>query len=197
MLWWSAHFPTCFKVQPQVAFPHIDTWASQVSQVVQDLLDLLVSKYNNVTLTYTSNFLARWISMSQLFWYVAWYKNQGHDTFLIRRHRQHLRMIPRIGFLSSGLFHQWGYPNSWMVYVRENPTKIRMIWGHPHSRKPPYSCRNFHIVMGNSDRLVFYFMKFPKHGWLKKGGGTPRTSKKLHNYIIPVYFGKPPCKTSI
>ena len=32
----------------------------------------------------------------------------------------------------------WGYPNSWMVYFMGNPTKIRMTWGYPHFRKPPY-----------------------------------------------------------
>jgi hypothetical protein len=25
---------------------------------------------------------------------------------------------------THGGFHKWGYPNSWMVFVRENPIKV-------------------------------------------------------------------------
>ena len=35
-----------------------------------------------------------------------------------------------------GGFHTWGYPHSWMVFVRENPTKLDDL-GYPHFRKPP------------------------------------------------------------
>ena len=37
-----------------------------------------------------------------------------------------------------GGFHQWGYPKSWMVFVRENPIYKLMMTGYPHFRKPPY-----------------------------------------------------------
>ena len=36
-----------------------------------------------------------------------------------------------------GGFHKWGYPpNGW--FTMEKGTKIWMIWGYPHFRKPPY-----------------------------------------------------------
>ena len=37
------------------------------------------------------------------------------------------------GFHSHG-----GTPNSWMVYVMENPTQMDDDWGYPYFRKPPY-----------------------------------------------------------
>ena len=40
--------------------------------------------------------------------------------------------FPSIGF------HQWGYPNSWMVYFTEHPKIKWMFWGYPHFRKPSY-----------------------------------------------------------
>ena len=30
----------------------------------------------------------------------------------------------------------WGYPNSWMVFVRENPVKMDDDWRYPYFRKP-------------------------------------------------------------
>ena len=39
---------------------------------------------------------------------------------------------------SVGGFHQWGYPNSWLVFVRENATKMDENWGYPYFRKPSY-----------------------------------------------------------
>ena len=38
-----------------------------------------------------------------------------------------------------GGFHKWGVPNSWLVFVRENPTKMDDDWGYPYFRKPPIS----------------------------------------------------------
>ena len=29
-------------------------------------------------------------------------------------------------------FHKWGYPHSWMVFVRENPMKMDENWGYPY-----------------------------------------------------------------
>ena len=34
-------------------------------------------------------------------------------------------------------FPKWGYPKSWMVFVREDPTKMDENWGYPYFRKPP------------------------------------------------------------
>ena len=31
-----------------------------------------------------------------------------------------------------------GDPQKWMVFVRENPTKMDDDWGYHHSRKPTY-----------------------------------------------------------
>ena len=41
----------------------------------------------------------------------------------------------------DGAFQKWGYPHSWMVFVRANPTKMDDIWGYPHFRTPPYRWR--------------------------------------------------------
>ena len=38
---------------------------------------------------------------------------------------------------ANGGFHKYGYPNSWMVYFMENPTKMDENWGYPYFRKPP------------------------------------------------------------
>ena len=37
----------------------------------------------------------------------------------------------------KGGFHQWGYPHSWMVFVREIPIKWMMIGGYPYDLGPP------------------------------------------------------------
>ena len=43
-----------------------------------------------------------------------------------------------------GIFHilgfpsSWGYPNSWMVFVRENPIKLDDDWGYPYFWKPSF-----------------------------------------------------------
>ena len=39
--------------------------------------------------------------------------------------------------------HIWIYMGGfrkWLVYFIANPLKIRMIWGYPYFRKPPYGC---------------------------------------------------------
>jgi len=33
--------------------------------------------------------------------------------------------------IAHGDFHKWKYPNSWVVYLLENPNKKWMIWGFP------------------------------------------------------------------
>ena len=33
---------------------------------------------------------------------------------------------------------KWGYHNSWMVYLMENPNLKWLIWGYLHFGKPPY-----------------------------------------------------------
>ena len=38
--------------------------------------------------------------------------------------------------LYGGLL-KWGYLNSWMVYLLENPTKMDENWRYPYFRKPP------------------------------------------------------------
>ena len=45
-----------------------------------------------------------------------------------------LLMIVRwsFGVLTFGGFHKWGYPNSWIVFVRENPTEMDDNWGYPY-----------------------------------------------------------------
>jgi hypothetical protein len=60
-----------------------------------------------------------------------------------------------VGWLRSdmmiqyGGFHTWGYPNSWMVFVRENPIYKWMmtggtpILGNPHIAKPQKDARCF------------------------------------------------------
>ena len=37
-----------------------------------------------------------------------------------------------------GGFHQWGYPNSWLVYDGKSPSNMDENWGDPYFRKPPY-----------------------------------------------------------
>ena len=32
-------------------------------------------------------------------------------------------------------------------FTRENPTKIKMIWGHPYFRKSPYVCMYVYIYI--------------------------------------------------
>ena len=33
--------------------------------------------------------------------------------------------------IMNGAFHKWGYPKSWMVFVRENPSKMDENWEYP------------------------------------------------------------------
>ena len=37
-----------------------------------------------------------------------------------------------------GGVHRWGYPNSWMVFIRENPANMDDDWGYLCFGKPPF-----------------------------------------------------------
>ena len=37
-----------------------------------------------------------------------------------------------------GVFHKWGYPKLWMVFVMKNPAKLDDLRVPPHFRRCPY-----------------------------------------------------------
>ena len=68
--------------------------------------------------------------------------SQCHDSAVwTRRHQAVAQVVVETGSqIHMGVSSSsWGYPNSWLVYKGKSESKIRMIWGYPHFRKPPHS----------------------------------------------------------
>ena len=49
-----------------------------------------------------------------------------------------------------------GVPNSWMVYVRENPTKMDDNWGYPHDLGTPHILQGISLTIAIKNRPFFY-----------------------------------------
>ena len=75
-------------------------------------------------------------------------------------------------------FHSHGYPNSWMVYFRENPIQIRMIGGVPLFQETAISMRNCH----RKPLLRFFRISFSTRETLQfppsVDDDRPKTAKK-------------------
>ena len=65
----------------------------------------------------------------------------------------------------GGFDSSWGYPNSWMVFVRENPNlKLGRFGGTPISGKPPY-VNYIDLLELSSTHVISIIMPIPDAPW--------------------------------
>ena len=53
-----------------------------------------------------------------------------------------------------------GVPNSWMVYVRENPTKMDDNWGYPHDLGTPHILQGISLTIALKKHAFFLWNRY-------------------------------------